>query len=300
MYKNFVEIIEAAKTLNQKLSISVAAAEEKKVLTAVKKALDAGLCKAILVGNRAKMLPMMSEIGLEESSVTIIDEPDNQKAAMVAVEQVSNGKAQVLFKGLVNTSDYLKSVLDKEIGLRTGRKLCLMGAYDIPGQNKLLFITDGGMIISPDLTTKVEILKNCIPALQNMGIKRPKVAVLTANENVDPSMPATVDAQALMEMSKRGEFPDAIIEGPIALDVAMNSEAAKTKGIHSDISGDVDLILVPNMEVGNCLGKAIGYFAKGKMAGIVLGARNPIILTSRAASVENKFTSIALALLAYK
>lgn len=300
MYKNFDEIIAKAKAMEQKLTISVSVANEKKLLLAVKKAVEMGICNAILVGDKSKILPIMNEIELKESAVQIIDQPDDLTAALKAVELVSSGKAHVLVKGIINTSDYLRSVLDKKVGLRTGRLLCLMATYDIPGQNKLLFVTDGGMVIAPTLEEKAQILTSCIPALQNMGIEKPKVAILTANENVDPNMPSTVDAQALVEMSARGELPEAVIEGPIALDVAMNPDAAKTKGIASKISGDVDLILVPNMEVGNCLGKAIGYFAKGKMAGIVLGAKNPIVLTSRAASPENKFTSIALSLLAYK
>ena len=159
-------------------------------------------------------------------------------------------------------------------------------------------MTDGGMTVAPTLSDKVEILKNAVPVLHNMGISCPKVAILAANEKVNPKMPATVDAAALVEMAERGELPEGIYEGPIAFDVAMRPDAAAEKGIKSRISGDVDLFLVPNIETGNCMGKAIGYFGGGQTAGIVVGAAAPVVMSSRSAAIKGKVTSIAWAILA--
>ena len=211
---------------------------------------------------------------------------------------VSSGEADIFVKGKMNTSDFLRAVLNKEFGLRTGRQLNVLTCYDVPGEKKLFFITDGGMTVAPTLADKVEILKNAVPVLHSMGIRCPKIAILAANEKVSPKIPATADAAALCEMAERGELPEGIYEGPIAFDVAMRPDAAAEKNIQSRVSGDVDLFLVPNIETGNCLGKAIGYFGKGQTAGIVVGAAAPVVMSSRAAAIKGKVTSIAWAILA--
>ena len=252
----------------------------------------------ILVGDGAKIARLMDEAGFASEHVSVVDEPDEAKVGRTAVELVSSGRADIFVKGKMNTSDFLRAVLDKEVGLRTGRQLNVLTCYDEPGQKKLFFMTDGGMTIAPTLEDKVEILKNAVPVLHSMGIEEPKVAILAANEKVNPKMPATVDAAALCEMAERGELPHAIYEGPIAFDVAMRPEAAAEKGINSRISGDVDLFLVPNIEAGNCMGKAIGYFGGGQTAGIVVGAAAPVVMSSRSASITGKVTSIAWAILA--
>ena len=189
-------------------------------------------------------------------------------------------------------------MLNKEVGLRTGRQLNVLTCYDVPTEPKLFFITDGGMTVAPALADKAEILHNAVPVLHHMGIAEPKIAILAANEKPSPKMPATMDAKALCEMAASGELPAGIYEGPIAFDVAMRPEAAAEKGITSRVSGDVDLFLVPNIETGNCLGKAIGYFGHCQTAGIVVGAAAPVVMSSRAASIEGKVTSIAWAILA--
>lgn len=295
MYCSYDEIVAEIKNRGQ-VMISVAVAQDKEVLSAIKMVQEAGIAQAILVGDAALITPMLAEVGLSNET-KIIHEADITKAAHKAVSIVKRGQAQVLMKGLINSSDFLRAVLHKEEGLRTGRLLSHLGAFEIPGQKKLLFITDGGMNIAPTVEEKKEILLNSMLALQAMGIKEPHVAVLTANEVVNGKMPATVDAQALVQMSVTGQFPSGIIEGPIALDVAVSQEAAKHKGINSKVSGNIDLILVPNIETGNALGKSLIYFANSKMAGIVLGATHPIVMTSRSETPEGKMNSIALACL---
>lgn len=295
MLRNFQEVLAAARC--GQMAISVAAAQDKDVLQAVKMALDNGLIRPLLVGDAAAIRPLLAEVGLP-ADTPVVDEPDISRAALTAVSLVRKGEAQVVMKGLINTSDFLKAVLNAEVGLRTGRLLSHLAVFEVPGEPKLLFQTDGGMNIAPSLAEKKDILVNALLAMRALGFERPNVAVLTANEQVSPRMPATTDAQALVAMAAAGELPPATVEGPIAFDVAMNPAAAKHKGLTSKITGQVDLMLMPNIETGNAVGKAILYYGKGRMAGIVLGATNPIVLTSRAETAEGKLYSIALACLA--
>jgi len=298
MYRSFVDVLEKVKG-KEPLTISVAVAQDQDVLVAIKLAQETGLAKAILVGNKAEIDPIIAEIGFP-LDIPIIDEPDEKLAALKAVSLVKKGEAQILMKGLINSSDFLKAVLNAEEGLRTGRLISHLAAFEVPGQDKLVFHTDGGMNIAPDLQQKKEILINGILALNAMGIEKPNIAVLTANEKVNSKMPATVDAQELVQMWKDGVFPPSTIEGPIALDVAVSPEAAEHKGIKSEITGKVDLFLMPNIETGNVCGKTLIHYARAKMAGLVLGATNPIVMTSRAETAQGKLNSIALACLAYQ
>lgn len=297
MYSNYSQILEKIKSRGP-VVISVAVAQDKEVLAAIKLAQDAGIAQAILVGDAPLITLLLEEIGLAVDT-QIIHEPDPLKAALQAVSLVRDGKAQVLMKGLINSSDFLRAVLNKEVGLRTGRQLSHLAAFQVPGQKKLIFVTDGGMNIAPTLLEKKNILTNAMLALHAMGITNPHVAVVAANEVVNSKMPVTVDGENLAQMSQNGELPAGIVEGPIALDVAISPEAAGHKGIESKISGTVDLILVPTIETGNILGKALIYYANGKMAGIVLGATHPIVMTSRAETPEGKLNSIALACLVH-
>ncbi len=295
MYRNYQEIRERVKG-GGPVTVSVAVAQDREVLAALKMAAQEGIAKAILVGNEAEIRPLLKVVGLPEDT-PIVHESDAAKAALKAVSLVRRGEAQVLMKGLINSSDFLRAVLNQEEGLRTGRLLSHLGAFEVPGQEKLLFVSDGGMNIAPGLKEKKDILVNAMLALQGMGIAEPRVALLTANEMVNPKMIATVDAQTLAEMAAAGELPNGVIEGPIALDVAFSPEAAGHKGISSRISGQVDLYLVPTIEVGNVLGKSLIYFAGAKMAGVILGATHPIVMTSRAETPEGKLNSIAMACL---
>ena len=298
MYTGFQDIIDAAVARPNKRTIAIAAAADDKMIHVAQAVTDIDLCKVILVGDAGKIGELAAEADFDLSRVRVVDEKDPEQLGLTAVKLVSSGEADIFVKGKMNTSDFLRAVLNKEFGLRTGRQLNVLTCYDEPGEKKLFFMTDGGMTVAPTLSDKVEILKNAVPVLQNMGIRCPKVAILAANEKVNPKMPATVDAATLVEMAERGELPEGIYEGPIAFDVAMRPDAAAEKGIKSRISGDVDLFLVPNIETGNCMGKAIGYFGGGQTAGIVVGAAAPVVMSSRAAAIKGKVTSIAWAILA--
>lgn len=295
MLRSLQDIIQAAKASGTR-TISVAAAQDKDVLMAVKAALDAGLAQALLVGDKEQIAPLLVEVGLP-SSIAIMHEPDPAKAALTAASLVRDGHAHILMKGMVNSGDFLRAVLDKTNGLRAGKILSHLAVFEIPGDTKLTYHTDGGINIAPTLEEKKEILTNTIKAVHRLGIAKPFVAVLTANEQVSPKMQATVDAKALADMSAAGELPEAIVEGPIAIDVALNPEAAHHKHIVSTVSGQVDVFLLPSLEAGNILGKALLFYMKAKQAAVILGATHPVVMTSRAETAEGKFASIALACL---
>jgi phosphate butyryltransferase len=295
MLRNFSEVMERAGKLG-KVTVSVAAAQDRDVLVAVKDAAAAGIIDAILVGDADAIRPLAGEIGLP-AAMRIVHEPDADKAALTAVSLVSDGQAQVLMKGLINSSNFLRAALNPERGLRSGKILCHFAAFEIPGERKLAFHTDGGVNIAPGLAEKKEILINALTTLKRMGIEKPNVAVLAANEQVSARMPATLDAQALAKMGEEGELPPCVIEGPIAMDVAASAEAARHKGISSRIAGQVDLFLMPTIEAGNMVGKTLVNYAKAKIAGMILGATHPIVMVSRSDSAEAKVHSIALACL---
>ncbi len=298
MYNRYSEIRDALKT-NSCAKIAVAAAEDKEVLETIKQVYELQLAEAVLVGDEAKIRALKQEIGFSHE-VEIIDAKDEKEAALSATKCVHDGKANILMKGLVNSSIFLKAVLNDEIGLRTGKLLSHLAVFEIPGFQKLAYYTDGGMNTFPDFDAKKQILCNGIEALHALGNPCPKVALLTANEVVNPKMPATVDAANLAALAAEGSLPEAIVEGPIALDVALSKEAAHHKNIQSRISGETDLFIVPNIEAGNMVGKALMYCAGAKMAGIILGATNPIVMTSRAENAEGKLNSLALACIMQK
>lgn len=295
MIKDFTDLIEKVK-LAGKSTICVAAADDEEVLKAVKMATDMGIVDSILVGNKEKIEMIAKNIGL--TNYEVVHENTPEEAALEAVKIVKSGRAKILMKGLVNTSVYMRALLNREYGLRTGRLLSLMAVYELPVYHKLLYCTDSGVNVSPNLEQKKDILTNTLLALQGMGLDMPKVAALTANEMVDPKIQSTVDSDALVTMVKNGEIPNCHIEGPIAFDVAFDKDAAEHKGIDSKISGNVDVLMFSNMETGNVLGKSWLHFNKAKWAGIILGATNPIVLGSRSDTAEIKVNSIALACLA--
>lgn len=299
MYRNFEEVLLAAKS-GPKRTIAVAAAGEEHIIRLVTAIKAHDLCRIILVGDETEIRTLGEAYGEDLSGIRVVHEPDPDKTALTAAALVSGGEADILVKGNLNTSNFLRAVLHKEVGLRRGRRLSALTCYDVPSMDKLFFITDGGMNVAPDLAAKADILKNAVEALHAFGIQRPKVALLSANEKIQTDMPSSVDAADLCEMAARGELPEALYEGPIAFDVAMRPDAARTKGIDSKISGDVDLFLVPNIETGNCLGKAIGYFAHGQAAVMVIGAACPVVMTSRAAPVKGKLDAVAFAILSCK
>lgn len=296
MLHNFREVLERARQRGR-VTVSVAVAQDVEVLEAVKAAQDAGLIRPIMVGNVDLIKPMLPKVGLPLDT-PLVHEADDSQAALTAVSLVKEGKADILMKGMVNSSTFLKAVLNNEVGLRTGRLLSHLAVFEIPGEEKLAFHTDGGMNIAPTLEEKKDILINALIALKALGIDHPNVAILTANEMVNSKMPATVDAQKLVILNEKEHFTSGIIEGPIALDVAASKQAAEHKGIKSKVAGAVDLFVVPNIEAGNLVGKTLVYYAKAKNVGIVVGATHPIVMASRSATVEEKLNAIALACLA--
>ena len=293
MLRNFADVLQAVKELPPR-KVAVAVAQDDAVLEAVQGAREQGIADFILVGDKEKILALASTMNINLEGLEIVHQPDDRQAAYDAVALVSCGRADVLMKGLLNTSDLLKAVLDKEVGLRTGRVLSHAAVFEIPGFDRLINITDGGMNIAPTLQQKADIIQNSVALAKAMGISPAKVAVLAAVEVINPDMPATLDAAALAKMADRGQIKGAIVDGPLALDNAVSLEAAKHKGIISSVAGQADILLVPTIEVGNALGKSTMYFAKGKMAGLILGAAKPVVVTSRADSHEGKILSIAL------
>ncbi|MPM46116.1 Phosphate acetyltransferase [bioreactor metagenome] len=226
--------------------------------------------------------------------MTIEDECDINKAAAKAVELVSKGEAQFLMKGILGTADLLKAVLNKEAGLKTSNLLSHVMIYEVPTYHKLLFLTDGGMVPYPELKDKIGIINNAVKVAHSLQIEKPMVAPICAVEVVNPSMQATLDAAALATMNKRGQIKGCIIDGPLALDNAISKEAAHHKGIVSEVAGETDILLVPNIEAGNFLGKSLTYFAQAESAGVIVGAKCPVVLVSRADSAKSKLYSIAL------
>jgi phosphate butyryltransferase len=298
-YTGFENLMEQVKILNC-AQVAVAAAADKEVLEAVKMALEGGFIEPILVGDEPKIFELAQEIGLDLKRCQVINALNPEQAAHIAVDTVVDGKAQFLMKGLVNTAEFLRAVLRSERGLRTGRLLSHLGAFEVPGFSHLFYITDGGINVAPNLEQKKEILTNTIEYLRAIGMEKVMVVALAANEVPSPKISASTDAYSLAEMSLAGEFPGAIIEGPLALDGAVSASALKHKGIQSEINGDADVLLVPTIEVGNVLGKSLVYFAGGIMAGIILGAQVPIVLTSRNDSPRSKLLSIIMASLSRK
>lgn len=296
MIKSFDELLNLAKSKGPK-KISVAVAEDKEVLGAVKACKDLNMIDPILVGEESKIKNIAYEIGFDLSDVKVIDEKDTVQASRTATELVHKGEGDILMKGLVDTSIIMKQVLDKEIGLRTGRIISHVAVFDVETYHKVFFVTDAAMNISPDLEQKKEIIENAVELAHSLGIEKPKVAVIGAKEKVSPKMEATIHAKELTDMCKRGEITGCIVEGPFALDNAISKEAALHKGIDSPVAGDADILLVPNIEAGNVLYKSLTILAKAKTAGIILGAKAPIVLTSRADDQEAKMHSIALGVL---
>ena len=275
-------------------AMSIAAAQDKDILEAACKASAVARVKPILFGDAREIDRLRKEIGYT-GECKIINEPDDLAATKAAVKSVHNGEADVLMKGLINTSDYLRAVLNRDEGLRSGNLLSHFSAFEIPGRGRMLFLTDGGFNIAPDLREKREILKNALGAMRKMGYECPNVAVVTANEQVNEKAIATVHADLISRAAAKGEFGECVVEGPIAFDVAISKEAAFHKHIDSKVSGCVDLILAPTIEVGNVLGKCLSILVGAKMSGVVLGASAPVVLTSRSEDAESKLNSILLA-----
>ena len=296
MLKTFDEVLNKAKEYGPK-KMAVASAGAEDVLKAVEAARKEGLTDSILVGDKKEIIQIAEKMGIDPANYEIIDNPDKTETARCAVELVRNKKASILMKGMMGTARLLKAVLDKEIGLRTNRLLSHVYTLQIKGYGRLLTMTDGAMSISPDLKQKAQIIQNAIYYAHSMGIEKPKVAAVAALELVNPDMPATIDAACLAKMSERGQIVGGIVDGPLGFDNAISKEAAKHKRVESPVSGEVDIVLVPNIESGNIFAKGLVYLAKTVPAGLLLGAKAPVVLVSRSDTAQSKLYSIALGVL---
>lgn len=297
-FANFEAIVAGAKSRASKAVVAVAAAEDLEVIEAVLRAKKEGIADFILVGNRNTISGILCDIDENPFDYTILEAGSPREAGQIAVEQVRAGAANFLMKGLMDTKDLLGPVVSKENGLRTGRVMSHMAFNELPNYHKLIVNTDGGMLVYPDLEQKKMLIENAVITLRSMGYQQPLFAVLAGVEKTNPKMQETVDADALMRMNQAGQIPDCVIEGPLSYDVAMSADIARHKGSPYRHSGNYDVLVVPNLAAGNILGKSWTITAGATMAGIIVGAKVPIVLTSRGSTAEEKFLSIALATLA--
>ncbi|MBQ1871328.1 MAG: bifunctional enoyl-CoA hydratase/phosphate acetyltransferase [Lachnospiraceae bacterium] len=298
--KNFAELIDKVKGMPEMKRMVIAAAGEEHTLQAAFHARREGICRPILVGDAAKIREILKELNEEVPEEDIYDAPDPEAAAAKAVELVREGKGDFLMKGYLDTKVILKAVVNKETGLGQGRLMSHFTMFEVPGYHKIIVAVDGGMVTYPDLQMKKEIILNTIDVLHAYGYDNPKVGVLACVEKVNPKMPETIDADELAKMNKSGEISGCIVEGPISYDCAMSKEIADFKGYESQIAGDVDVLIVPNIHAGNILGKVYTVTCNAKMAGFIVGAKCPIVLTSRGSSAEEKYMSIVVSAAATK
>ena len=296
MIRSFEELKAAARAKGPK-TVAIAAAHEKEILLAARDAEAEGLAECILVGDRERIRHIAAHEGIELGKMMVIDESNAHQAARKVMELVGLGHADLAMKGQIETGDFLRVALDKEIGLRIGRLFTHVAVFEIPGFDRLILVSDAGVVVAPDLEQKIEIVRNAIEVAHALGVERPRVAILAATEMVNPKIPTTMDAANLSKMAERGQITGGIVDGPLALDNAISPEAAMVKGIHSEVAGRADILILPDIEAGNVLAKAISYFAKGRMAGIVQGARAPLVVASRADPHDSKLVSIALGVL---
>lgn len=296
MSKNFDDLLSILKGVPTK-KVAVAVAQDEPVLEAIKEATEKGIAQAILVGDKQQIQEIAKKIDLDLSDYEIMDIKDPKKATLEAVKLVSSGHADMLMKGLVDTATFLRCVLNKEVGLRTGKLMSHVAVFEVEGWDRLLFLTDAAFNTYPELKDKAGMINNAVVVAHSCGIEVPKVASICPVEVVNTSMQSTVDAALLAKMSDRGQFKGCIVDGPFALDNAISEEAAHHKGVTGPVAGKADVLLLPNIETANVMYKTLTYFSKSKNGGLLVGTSAPVILTSRADSFETKVNSIALAAL---
>lgn len=296
MIKNFQDVLQKVKQQKTK-KVAVAVAQDRYVLEAIKDADEQGIAQAILVGDKVKIDAIAAELYMDLTRFELVDEPDNNKAALKAVELAALGKADMVMKGLIDTASFLRAVLNKEIGLRTGKLMSHVAVFEINNFDRLIFLTDAAFNMYPELKDKIDIVNNAVVVAKAVGVENPKVAPVCAVEVVNPNMPATIDAATLSKMNDRGQIKGCIIDGPLALDNAISEEAAAHKGLTGPVAGKADILLVPNIEAGNIMYKTLTYTSNCKNGGLLVGTSAPVVLTSRSDSHESKMYSIALAAL---
>lgn len=272
----------------------VAAAQDEHTLQAVFRAKKDNIVEPILIGHRERIKDLLERLHEGLAEELIIHAENDVEAAFKAVELINEGKADFIMKGRLQTADLLGAVVNKEKGIRTGNVMSHVAILEIPTYHKLLAITDGGMLMYPNLEEKKQVIENAVNIFLAMGYEKPKVAIMAAIENVNPKMPETIDADMLKKMNLQGQIANCIVEGPISYDLTMNKESAEIKGYQSSVTEDADILIVPNITAGNLLSKGLVYSAHAKMAGFIVGAKVPIVLTSRGSTAEEKYLSLVL------
>jgi phosphotransacetylase len=293
----YEQMLETCKNMKP-IPTAVAHPCEESALSGAIEAAQLGIIVPILVGPREKIEATARSAGIDLTGFQIVDTPHSNASAAKAAELVRQAQAELLMKGSLHTDELMAAVVSREGGLRTGRRISHVFVMDVPTYHKVLIVTDGAINIAPTLEDKVDICQNAIDLAISLGLEQPKVAILAAVETVTSKMPATIDAAALCKMAERGQIKGGILDGPLAFDNAISKVAAETKGIRSQVAGDPDILLAPDLEAGNILAKQLSFLAHADSAGLVLGARVPIILTSRADSVRSRIASCAVAMLA--
>lgn len=290
--KNFDELIKLAKTKGQKRCV-VIKAEDDAVLEGIRLAMEQKLITPVLIGDQQAIAAAADKAKLDLGSIEVHNLPDEKEAIKKGIEIIKS-QGDFLMKGQLSTSAFLKGVLDRDYGLRTGKILSHIAVLQVPAYHKLLFMSDGGMNPKLDLNIRLDIIRNALAIMKSLGINRPRIALVAASETVNPDMPETMDATQIVEQYKKGEIPDCVIEGPFGFDVAISRSAAQHKKLTSEIAGEVDFIAMPNISAANIWAKGLVYLAQAKIAGIVAGAAKPVIMLSRADEPATKLYSIAL------
>lgn len=280
----------------EKGRIVIAAAHDDNVLSSIKEVYEKGFVDPILIGDKEKIFKIADEIELDVSRMNIIKELNDAQSSYLAVNMINNNEADIIMKGYLHTADLLRPLLNKEQGLRSGSVISHISIFEVANYGKLLMVTDAGININPDLRQKAQIIQNAVDIGIKIGIEKPKVAVLSAVEVVNPAIASTIDAAALAKMAQRGQILNCYVDGPLAMDNAISMSAALHKNIESDVVGDADILMVPNIESGNILVKTLSFLYKTKSCSLLAGAKVPVVVTSRADDSLSKYYSIIMAL----
>jgi phosphate butyryltransferase len=292
--RKLMDMINTARQVGP-VPVAVAAAHDPEVLRAVDQAHRDGMIVATLVGDWPAIEAYAAQVDADLTGVNVLHEPDPQRAARQVVELARNGQASVVVKGQVKTSDLLGVALNRHVGIRGQGILSHVGIFELPGMDRLIYLSDSGVVVYPDVYQKLEIINNVVRVAHLFGVEEPRVAILAASETVHPRIQASIDALALSRMAEQGWVAGAVVDGPLGLDLAISPRAAEMEGSDSPIAGMADVLIVPNVEAGNIVAKGLQYFAHARMAGLVVGARAPIIISSRADSAETRYLSLAMA-----
>ncbi|MEA1964351.1 MAG: bifunctional enoyl-CoA hydratase/phosphate acetyltransferase [Candidatus Aerophobetes bacterium] len=290
---SFNELMQVAKEISHKRA-AVVMAEDPSVLSAVERARNEGIIEAVLFGKEEKIREIAEEAGISLQAYKVVNVPSPQKAASEAVRFVREGRAEIIMKGYIKTADLLRAVLDKDMGLRTGRTLSAVSVFEIPDYDRLIMAAGGGIIINPTLEQKVDMINNCVEVAESLGWEEPLTAIIAGIEVVNPKMPVTIEAAILSKMCDRGQIKGTIVDGPFAIDNAVSAEAARHKQISSPVAGKADILVMPDIEAGNIFYKTLVFLAGAKVAPTLAGAAVPVVFTSRADTEDVRLYSIAL------